>query len=240
MKRILCVALIFCASLSHGALPKTLPRALPKTLQGLTEPYSDSTVSATVTGRVSAILKREGQTVRKGEVILELEKEEQELQAELKERDWQAAKKVYEETQSVSREELWKKELEYKIAVAQLKERSIRAPFDGQVVKIFLSVGESCDVKQQILRVVDTRRCRFITYVESGRDFALGKGAAVELELYGAQKQKVSATVEYVSPVVDAASGLREIKVVIPNSDGKIKAGISGSLILSAGVQGKK
>ena len=246
MKKLLALFLIFCA-VSSGAVSSEAGAVSSesragaatassgnKALRGLSEPYDDSTVSATVTGRIASILKREGDFVKKGDIILELEKDEQEIQAEMKKRDWVATKKVCEQTQSISEEELWKKEMDYKVAQAQLNDRQIRAPFDGQVVKIFLSVGESCDVRQQLVRVVDTRQCRFITYLESTNKVSISKGKSVTVELNGsAGAQKFSGVVEYLSPVVDAASGLREIKVVLPNFDGKIKPGISGSLILS-------
>ena len=243
MKKLLALFLIFCAVSSAaeagaGAISSESRAATAsssnKALRGLSEPYDDSTVSATVTGRIAFILKREGDFVKKGDLILELEKDEQEIQAEMKKRDWIATKKVCEQTQSISEEELWKKEMDYKVAQAQLNDRQIRAPFDGQVVKIFLSVGESCDVRQQLVRVVDTRQCRFITYLESTNKVSISKGKSVTVELNGsAGAQKFNGVVEYLSPVVDAASGLREIKVVLPNFDGKIKPGISGSLILS-------
>ena len=39
-------------------------------------------------------------------------------------------------------------------------------------------------------------------------------------------------TVEYVSPVVDPSSGLREVKVLFDNADNKIQPGVPGKMII--------
>ena len=111
----------------------------PRSFKGITEPLNDATISATVAGRVALIRKKEGEPVAKGDVILEMEKEEQELeaarrkliseskvevnsakhQADTLKLDYTATKQLFDTTQSVSEEELWKKELDYKLAVAE-------------------------------------------------------------------------------------------------------------------------
>jgi RND family efflux transporter MFP subunit len=111
------------------------------TPRGITEPYRDATLSATVSERVSAIMKEEGQYVRAGAVILELEREEEILEADRRrliaeskaevnaarqrvealQVDLKATRQLYDSTKSVSLEELQKKELEYKLAESELE-----------------------------------------------------------------------------------------------------------------------
>ncbi len=244
-------------------------------VQGITEPYKDSTLSSTVAGVVSAILHKEGEFVKQGEVILELENEQETLEAErrkliseskvelnaaeqraktLKE-DYENTLKVFKATASVSREELQKKELEYKlakaefeglriaedreaieykIAKAQLEKRKITAPFDGVVVKIFLELGEGCSPQQPLVRIVDTRQCRFITYMEVGASKILEKGKHVVLKVAGNTSETTfQGAVEYVSAVVDPSSSLREVKVLFDNPNGEVPAGVSAAMKLA-------
>jgi len=243
--------------------------------QGITEPYKDSTLSSTVAGVVSAILHKEGEFIKQGEVILELENDQETLEAErrkiiseskvelnaaeqraktLKE-DYENTFKVFKATASVSREELQKKELEYKlakaefdglriaedreaiehkIAKAQLEKRKITAPFDGIVVKIFLELGEGCSPQQPLVRIVDTRQCRFITYIEAGAAKILEKGKHVVLKVAGNPSETTfPGTVEYVSAVVDPSSSLREVKVLFDNPKDEVQAGISATMKLT-------
>ncbi len=243
--------------------------------RGITEPYKDATISATVAGRVSFIKKKEGTYVKKGDVILWLEKEEEELEAARRKLlaqskvelnsakqqmdtlklDYIATKQLFEATQSVSEEELWKKELDYKMAIAeyerlkmmeeketlehkiaveQLKDRVITAPFNGIVAKIHLEAGESTSVQDPLVRVVDTHKCRFITYVEAVSAPGMEKGKKVSLAIEGPRSSTVTCQgeIEFASPVVDPSSGLREIKVLFKNPKNKIQPGVSGAMVL--------
>lgn len=108
-------------------------------VSGITEPCKDSTLSSNVAGVISAILRKEGEFVKQGEVILELENEQETLEVArrkiisdskvelnaaaqrtktLKD-DYDNTRRVLEATASVSQEELDKKELEYKLAKAE-------------------------------------------------------------------------------------------------------------------------
>jgi RND family efflux transporter MFP subunit len=256
--------------------------AQQRSYRGVTEPYRFATISATVPGRIAAIKGEEGAWIKKGDVILELEKEEQELETSLRklvyeskvevtaaqlqahtlQLDYQSTKQLFDSSKSVSEEELRKKELEYKqavaefdrltilekkeeleykIAQAQLQHRIITAPFDGIVVKHFLKLGESCNAQEPLVRIVDISRCRFLTYLEATASHALKAGAKVSLTIgAGAAPKMFQGTIEYVSPVVDPSSGLREIKVVFANPGGVIQPGVSGMLIIDSNPEDKK
>ena len=111
------------------------------TPRGITEPYRDATLSATVSERVSAILCAEGQFVQAGTVLLELDREEETLEVDRRrliaeskaevtaarqrlekfQLDLDATRQLYDSTKSVSLEELLKKELECELAAAELE-----------------------------------------------------------------------------------------------------------------------
>jgi RND family efflux transporter MFP subunit len=266
-----------CLFLAFGTTVAAAPNE-GRSVRGITEPLNDATISAIVPGRVAVIRKKEGEAVAKGDVVLEMEKEEQELeaarrkliseskvevdsakhQADTLKLDYTATKQLFDTTQSVSEEELWKKELDYKLAVAeydklqiaekreelewkiaeeQLKERVVFAPFDGTVVKIHKHTGDSANAQDPLVRVVDVHQCRFIAYVEAASAPHLAKGSKVSLRIgEGGSAVSRTGTIEYMSPVVDPSSGLREVKALFDNSDGKVQPGVSGVMIL----EGKK
>lgn len=244
--------------------------------KGITEPYLASTVSATVAGRIAVIKHKEGAFVKKGDVILELEKDEEDLevalrkliaeskvevrnaeyQAALLKHDYDATKQLFDSTHSVSEEELWKKDLEYKrasaeferltmmekkedleysIARARLRQRIITAPFDGVVVKVFMKLGESCNAQEPLVRLVDVSKCRFITHVKTSASHNISVGMKIPLSLEGGpQATSRQGTVEFISPVADPSSGLREIRVVFYNADGMLQPGVMGSMSIGS------
>jgi len=110
-------------------------------ISGFTEPYVDALLGISVTGRVAKIHLPEGTTVEKGQVILELDQELEELEVQRRKLLWtsraevqsaarqvktlrshlNATKKLYKTTGSVPREELENQELEHALAVDELK-----------------------------------------------------------------------------------------------------------------------
>ncbi len=116
-----------------------LPAQAQEWVRGITEPYHDVTLSSPVTGTVTAIPHEEGDSVRQGETVIELERDLEELEvqrrrliAESKAEvtaaqrrvetlalDLEATRRLFNTTRSVSREELRQKELEHELARAE-------------------------------------------------------------------------------------------------------------------------
>jgi len=237
------------------------------TSRGITEPYKDATLSATVSERVLAIHCDEGERVTEGTVILELEREEETLEVDRRrliaeskaevtaarqrietlQLDLEATRQLYETTRSVSREERKlaeaeleglliaekREEIEYRIAQVQLEKRLIRAPFDGVIVKIHPEVGENCNPQDPLVRIADTTKCRLIVHLEVSVSRKVEEQMSVRIRIDGLSNPNIlTGTVEYVSPVVDPSSGLREIKVLFDNDDGHVNPGMTGTLLL--------
>ncbi len=246
------------------------PQALSS--RGITEPFRDASVSALEAGIVTAVLAKEGQFVRQGETVIELDNALETLEVERRKLiaestvevdaararvqtlqvDLEGTRKLHETSRSVSLEDLQKKQLEYdlaraelerllvaerreqieyRIAQAQLARRIVSAPFDGVIVEVKLKEGEGCAQQQPLFRIVDTRRCRLVVHMEQAPALKMKPGAKVALRIQEPDGAvSVAGTVEFVSPVVDASSGLREVKVVFENPDGKIQPGVTGTI----------
>lgn len=166
--------------------------------------------------------------------------------------DYEATRTLHDSTRSVSDEELLKKELEYNVAkiecdhltmikkkenleyqsaLERLKRHFVIAPFTGIVAQRFLNESETCKPQEPLIKLVDTRKCRFITYVPVERTQNLVKGKSVNLIINcGKLKLKRQGTIDFVSPIIDASSGLRTVKVIFDNSDGSVQPGVGGTL----------
>ena len=114
-----------------------------------------------------------------------------------------------------------------------LEKRIIKAPFDGVVVEVVAEVGENCSPQQPLIRIADTRQVRLVVYVEPhiSRQLKLSMTVSVNMEESGSTIVR-RGEVEFISPVVDASSGLREVKVLFNNADSSVPPGATGSLIL--------
>jgi RND family efflux transporter MFP subunit len=228
------------------------------TTLGLTEPILDSTLGTPVNGIVGARKFKEGDFVKRGDVLIELDKSLEELEVARREvvleplkADFEASKFLYEQPKSsMSKELLDKKQSDYKVALAeyelakeQVRKRLIVAPFDGTITAIFLQVGAACQVEQPILRLVDTRRCYFVCNVEAKAGHSLRIDQKVDLEVEsGPSVVLLQGTIGFVSPVVDPASGLMKVKAIFENPDGKIRPGVAGKMMFqeNANVSARK
>jgi RND family efflux transporter MFP subunit len=246
----------------------------PLSVSGITEPIKDVTLSTSVAGIISAVFFKEGAHIRKGQSILLLDNKLEELEVKRRKLIWQstaevdaasdrvvtlksllnATRELFASTGSVSKEELEEKELEYKLAVAELKrlkieeqrekieyrmalenlrKRSLRSPIQGIIIKLFLDEGEYCEPGQPLVHVVDTSKGLLICNVEEWIGRTLKKGQTVDLKIKtGSRFITKKGTIVFVSPVVDPASGLLEVKTEFENGDGAVRPGITGVMLL--------
>ncbi|MBU6399081.1 MAG: efflux RND transporter periplasmic adaptor subunit [Verrucomicrobia bacterium] len=240
LRRLLCLGLLGgVLALAHASDGVWAP--------GLTEPYRDVTLAAEVPGVVAARLYREGDFVKKGQVIVELDKRLEELAvqrhklvADQLKTDLDGTRYVFEHGKSVSAEDLAKKEVEYRVAVVdyqtaevELRKRQVRAPMDGYITEFLVQVGESRKAQDAVVRMAETRRCYFISNVDAKLGAELRVGQAVPLEIDGSHGPVAfEGKIVFVSPVVDPASGLLRVKALFENPDGKIRPGVAGRIKL--------
>jgi RND family efflux transporter MFP subunit len=110
-------------------------------------------------------------------------------------------------------------------ARAQYRLRIIESPIDGIVTERFLSEGEFAQA-QDILRIASIDPLHIEAVAPIDLYGAIEPGMQAEVRPEAPLTGRYSATVEIVDRVVDAASGLFRIRLVLPNSEGALPAGI--------------
>ncbi|MEA3416873.1 MAG: efflux RND transporter periplasmic adaptor subunit [Thermodesulfobacteriota bacterium] len=264
------IVLVFL--LSCGVYPLFAGETI--SVSGITEPINDVTLSLDVSGAIRSIFFKEGALLKKGQAILEVDNRLENLEVKRRKLIWESKAEVnaalervitlksllestrvlYENTGSVSKEELDEKELDYKLALAEqerleiaeerervehemavetLRKRTLFSPINGVIIELFLDLGETCEANQALVRVVNTSKCFFVCNIEErlGRELRMGQSVYIELQT-GSKSLKKKGTIAFVSPVVDPASGLLEVKVQFDNSGGEIWPGVSGFMFL--------
>ena len=245
-------------------------------ISGITEPIKDRTLSANVAETISTIFFEEGAKIEEGQTILELDNRLEILEVERRKLLWESkaevesataqvatlkslfesTRELFNKTHSVSKEELVKLELDYKVSIAEkkrlevaeerekieyemalqnLQKRSLRSPIRGTIIKLFLREGETCEENQPLIRVVDTSRGLFVCNVEEWIGRTLKKEQSVKLKIRtGSKSIAKKGKIIFVSPVVDPASGLLEVKAEFNNPDGSVRPGVAGVMLLKA------
>ncbi len=215
-------------------------------IDGLSEPQTDGTLGFQLAGVLATLLVKDGQAVKQGDLLATLDDELEKLEVvrralvkEAAKKDYERTKQVFDNGKSVSRDELDQKEANYKVAAvehevaeAQLRRRQLRAPYDGIISDHFnLDPGESVQPNAPVVRLVNPTMCRFTCHVPGNADHGLSVDKAVTIKFeIGGKTILFEGRVDFISPTVDAASGLQVIKATFANPDGAIAPGVTGKL----------
>jgi len=170
----------------------------------------------------------------------------------------QSAQGLYEQAGTVSRDEVQKLRLELQATIGrveQLREakkrerveldladkeqalRELRAPQAGVITMIKVQAGEWATPGDAVMRLVDDSVCELRVNVSPAAARQLGVGARVSVRLDDAAvREPQVGRVSFVSPVIDAASSLVEVRVQMPNAQRRIRPGIKARLQLEGAV----
>lgn len=241
--------------------PPPAIRAYRGTLRSVLLPIEDLRLSIPAQGIIKAYHIEEGQPVKVGDLIMELEAAEEEMavsnmeavlegaRAELKraQSNYDRAEKLYQE--SIQSERQYE-EAQYNLAVAQsrlkqteatleaarvrLEKTRVKSPIDGLFLKKYKSVGESVDRFETVARILDNRRLELVVYCGPQLLGKLKTGSEQTVEILDgpAQNQQVTATTTYVDPLIDPSSGTFRVKLEVTPRKGEVVAGLAAKLIL--------
>ncbi len=237
------------------------PGAYRGSLRSVLLPREDIKLSAASAGIIKNYHIEEGQRVKAGEVILELDAREEnaavnhaqallegaaaELERARKNmarveklfKDNIQSEKEYEETVYY----LAKAESQYKqtqatveTAAIRLEKMKIKSPIDGLFFKKYKSVGESVERLETVARVLDESRLELVVYCGSHLFGSLHSDTTLQIELLDgpSRGEQASAEVVYVDPLIDPSSGTFRVKLEIAPSN-SVSAGLAARLLIS-------
>ncbi|MBI3099520.1 MAG: efflux RND transporter periplasmic adaptor subunit [Planctomycetes bacterium] len=209
---------------------------------GYTRPAAEVKLAFPETGVLREVNVTEGREVKKGEVlarldssVLEAEAEMTKAQADLAARRLKSLEQIADSAR-VSPDELARARAEAAIeaarvkrVAAQLENRVLRSPVDGIVTEVRREVGENVGLTDpHVLTIVRIAELRADLYVPVAVASAHKAGESIDILYDG--KVPLSATIEFISPLVEPASGATRMKLLIPNADGKLSSGMKISL----------
>jgi len=122
-----------------------------------------------------------------------------------------------------SQQKIWGQERA--VAEAQLGLRNVHSPFSGVVVERFVNPGERVEQSPMLrLAVINPLRVELLVPTALYGRLTKGDPVSVMPELPGAEP--MTATVQHVDRVLDAASNSFRVRLSLPNPDNKLPAGL--------------
>lgn len=212
-------------------------------LTGQTEPSRQATLGAQTPGLIVAVEAAEGSAVKAGDVIATIDMDDRaerlaEAKALLEQRriEFSAAKKLSDRGFQ-SQTELAQAAAQFQAAQANLRRAElaiehtvIRAPFDGILQMRMVEAGDYLGVGDPVARVVDLDPLLAVAQVSEREIGVIKHGSGGQVRLVTGEI--VDGRVGYVSSVGDASTRTFRIELELPNTDGRLAAGLTSEINL--------
>jgi len=218
-------------------------------------PNEDVKVSALVAGRVNSVTVAEGDTVRQGQAIAELDRQpllDQRRQAaaaveqaraqvenaranlqrnqQLFERGIASGKEVEDAKaqMAAAQSALEQANAALNTAERNVERASVRSPIAGQVVKRMVSVGEQVDgtAAQPIAEIANTDRVELAANVPSEHLRRIKTGQIATVATDASGAQPFTGSVLAIAPAVDTATNAGLVRIRVTNAGRALKVGM--------------
>lgn len=200
---------------------------------GLVRPNQGSMLSAQSAGTIKRILVKSGQTVKKGDVLVEFDNDVEVASLRAAEAQVPAARLTYQrylqliKSQSVSQTELdnAKANLDQLVAnvnslKATIERRKIVAPYDGVTGIVQVNEGQYITVGTEIVRVEDISAMKVDFSVSQNDLENLHIGQKVTATSDARQGETFAATVTAIEPAINKSTGLVDVQATFESADG--------------------
>jgi membrane fusion protein (multidrug efflux system) len=220
-------------------LARVEPRAISAYYRASSVVEADRQVRlvAKIGGRVSRVNVEEGDWVRRGEVLAELENEREKLQqrqAELKEADQRReterrqallAQSLVTEEEFAAAKSLHEQAVaERELSAIRVEETLVRAPFDGQVTERLIVPGQFLSPAEPVFTLVDFEPLRVRIHLPEAVGRRVSPGDHVQLDVE-ALEHPVPAVVERIAPVVEPGTSTMRLTLRVQGDAHDLRVG---------------
>jgi len=214
---------------------------------GTVSPVNQATIKSSDSGKIKSITFKEGQKVKKGDVLVTFVQEDMssqvrksELQIQQKQMDYDALKQKYMQASEEEREtmntQIEQKKLDIELAQLDLKDLQVKqketadvvSPIDGTIVTSDIHVSDQVSPNTVLAEITDYDHLESVVQID---ELDIGKvkvGQAVEMTLDAISDQVVHGKVTSVSQEGTAQNGVAnfDVSIVLDKSEA-IKVGMS-------------
>jgi RND family efflux transporter MFP subunit len=231
--------------------PQPLDRTLP--LTGTLTPFTEATVKAKVAGELVAVTVREGEPVRRGQVLARIDQTEVRARVAARRADVAAARAqlVWADKNRASQKALLDKgfiaqaafdnvQSNYDVAAAKLRaaeaelvvaqktlgDAVLVAPFAGIVSLRHAQPGERVALDARVISIVDLSRLQLEAAVPAVEIGKLRVGQPVAFRVDGFGERSFVGRIDRINPATVAGSRSINVYAVIDNPEGVLRAGL--------------
>ncbi|HYH20831.1 MAG TPA: efflux RND transporter periplasmic adaptor subunit [Azospirillum sp.] len=222
-------------------------------LTGSVKPLEQSTVKSEVAAKLAEVLVREGQTVKRGDVLARFDTVELAAKLAEKESNLEGAKaqlvladKTRTKNLALRRNDIVTEtaldqaqstfkfqqaqvaalEAQVELAREALRDAVVTAPIDGTVSERTVNPGETLAVNAKMFTLVDLRTVEVEAVVPADEVARLKPGQTATLRVDGFGERVFRGTIARINPMAQAGSRAIPVYVGVDNADGSLRGGM--------------
>ena len=210
-------------------------------LPGETEAWQDVKVASNAAGRIEWLGPREGQDVKKGQLLAKIEVSALKAALEHAKAAYKLADDLYQrrlrlyENNIIAREELDQSETQRKLALTDLEQIKVRyshgfpkSPITGIINYQYVDVGEYADVGKPLVDIVNIDKIKINVRVPELDVRYVKKGQKTPIRIDAFADQTLIGTVDFVAFKADPATKTFLVRSIIDNPAHNIRPGMIG------------
>jgi RND family efflux transporter MFP subunit len=220
---------------------------------GSIQPEKRADLRAEVAAVVTQVLKDNGETVRRGDLLMRLDDVAIRESLQSAEAGLRAAQQAFDQAQrqverlktlqaqgmtsvqalddaegrrNAAQSELVAARARVVSAQQQLRRTEVRAPFDGVVSERKASVGDTAQIGKELVKVIDPRGMRFEGLISADRldDVKVGQGVVFRINGFG--EEDFAGTIERIDATANATT--RQVEIIVAFADGTKAPRVAG------------
>lgn len=226
-------------------------------LTGASELWDEYLISSEIPGKVVAIHSDEGKWTKKGQLLVELDRERREIELEMRKAELARAQTDREFSQKSlqrgrtlrQRGAMSEAEVDQLDQAAQLAESAVRlaeiairsmedelkdtriySPVSGQVSIRHVSLGENVTPAGTLFTIIEYDPIKVVTEVSEIDFFSLDRNAPVSLTFDALPDKRFRGTIHRVDAVANSQSGAFQVEVLVANPGHRLRAGMVARL----------
>lgn len=203
-----------------------------------------------VEGEITSIRMTEGEAVKKGEVLLQIDESKQQAavaeaeaeyrlgdenrrRADLLLTDGTISQQEHDQVLSAFR----RAEASLNMARKRLTEYTLNAPFDGTLGRRNVSVGQYVSPQNILVSIYALDRIKLDFSVPERYSARVKPGQTLNLTVAAHGEEKFSGEIYLVEPKVDPETRTVQVRAYVPNADHRLKPGMFANVTLSVGTK---
>ena len=203
------------------------------------EPYEDLWVKAEVRGQVVKILVEEGQTIQKGQILIQLDDRDYRTRLARIEASYKLTKLEYDRIATLAKRkvvaaakldeiEAQLKDVTARLSEAQLalSRTKITAPIGGRLNEIKAKLGNFIDVGDLVAQILQFDKVKVTVGVPESDVAAFFDLEEAEVIIEALEKRRVKGKKVFLSRQPKTLARLYDLELMVPNPDGRILPGM--------------